>query len=155
MKVYQEEFYISTTKRTEVMDITRRIEKIVEKSGVKNGICQIFLTHATAGLILEEAESGLMRDIEKTIQKQFPKGVGYEHDRIDDNADSHLASGFIGQSRIIPIKDGEIIRGTISDYHNIFTGFYIKPLDSNSNNDMVYVLSESPIDIALGAMAEK
>lgn len=112
MKVYQEELGISSTKRREVIDITRKIEEIVERSNVKNGICQIFLTHATAGLILEEAESGLIRDIEKMIQKQFPRGMGYEHDRIDDNADSHLASGFIGQSRTIPIKNGGMKRGT-------------------------------------------
>jgi len=132
MKVYQNEFEISSTKRTEVIDITGRVEKIVEKSGVKDGICQIFLTHATAGLILEEAESGLIRDIEKMIQKQFPKGAGYEHDRIDDNADSHLASGFIGQSRIIPIKNGEMMRGT-------WQSILVLELDGPRNHRRVFV----------------
>jgi len=112
MKVYQEEFGVKTSRRREIVDITDKIEKIVEKSKVKNGICLIFLPHATAGIILEEHESGLIKDIENEIEKLFPRGAGYEHDRIDDNADSHLASGFIGQSRIYPIKDGEIIRGT-------------------------------------------
>ena len=112
MKVYQEEFEISTSKRIQTVDITNKVEKIVEKSGLKNGICQIFVPHATAGIILEEAESGLLRDIEKNVEKMFPKGVGYEHDRIDDNANSHLASGFFGQSRILPVKDGRIVRGT-------------------------------------------
>jgi len=132
MKVYQKEFGISSTKRTEVIDITGRVEKIVEKSGVKDGICQIFLTHATAGLILQEAESGLIRDIEKMIQKQFPKGAGYEHDRIDDNADSHLASGFIGQSRIIPIKDGEMMRGT-------WQSILVLELDGPRNHRRVFI----------------
>ena len=132
MKVYQKEFGISSTKRTEVIDITGRVEKIVEKSGVKDGICQIFLTHATAGLILQEAESGLIRDIEKMIQKQFPKGAGYEHDRIDDNADSHLASGFIGQSRIIPIKNGEMMRGT-------WQSILVLELDGPRNHRRVFV----------------
>ena len=112
MKVYQEEFEIKTSRRREIVDITKKIEKIVEKSKVKNGICLIFLPHATAGIILEEHESGLIKDIENEIEKLFPRGAGYEHDRIDDNADSHLASGFIGQSRIYPVKNGEIIRGT-------------------------------------------
>jgi len=132
MKIYQEEFNISSSKRTEVIEVTRKVEEIVEKSGVKNGICQIFLTHATAGLILEEAESGLIRDIEKMIQKQFPPGAGYEHDRIDDNADSHLASGFIGQSRTIPIKDGELMRGT---WQNIL----VLELDGPRHNRRVFV----------------
>ena len=112
MKVYQDEFEISTSRRVQVIDITSKVEKVVEKSGLKNGLCQIIVPHATAGIILEEAESGLMRDIEKAIEDLFPKGAGYEHDRIDDNASSHLASGFIGQSRILPIKDGRIVRGT-------------------------------------------
>lgn len=112
MKVHQEEFIVKTSRRREVVDITDKIEKIVEKSKVKNGICLIFLPHATAGIILEEHESGLIKDIENEIEKLFPRGAGYEHDRIDDNADSHLASGFIGQSRIYPVKNGEIIRGT-------------------------------------------
>lgn len=112
MKVYQDEFEISTSRRIQVIDITGKVEKVVGKSDLKNGICQIFVPHATAGIILEEAESGLMRDIEKAIDDIFPKGAGYEHDRIDDNANSHLASGFIGQSRILPIKDGRIVRGT-------------------------------------------
>jgi len=112
MKVYQDEFNISTSRRIQVIDITDRVEKVVKKSGLKDGICQILVPHATAGIILEENESGLIRDIEKKIEDMFPKGKGYEHDRIDDNASSHLASGFIGQSRILPIKDGRIVRGT-------------------------------------------
>ncbi len=112
MKVYQDEFSMSTSKRVQVIDITDKIEKVVDKSKIENGICQILVPHATAGIILEEAESGLIRDIEKKIENMFPKGAGYEHDRIDDNANSHLASGFIGQSRILPIKDGRIVRGT-------------------------------------------
>jgi len=112
MKVYQDEFEISTSRRIQAVDITDKIEEIVKKSGLKNGICQIFVPHATAGIILEEAEPGLMKDIEKTVDDIFPKGAGYEHDRIDDNANSHLASGFFGQSRILPIKDRRIVRGT-------------------------------------------
>jgi len=112
MKVYQDEFEISSSRRTEAIDITRKVEEIVEKSKVKNGLCQIFLPHATAGIVLEEGESGLIKDIEEDVKKRFPKGTGYQHDRIDNNADSHLASGFIGQSRILPVKDGRIVRGT-------------------------------------------
>ena len=112
MKVYQDEFEISSSRRTEAIDITRKVEEIVGKSKVKNGLCQIFLPHATAGIVLEEGESGLIRDIEEDVKNRFPKGAGYEHDRIDDNADSHLASGFIGQSRVLPVKDGRIVRGT-------------------------------------------
>jgi secondary thiamine-phosphate synthase enzyme len=111
MKVYHNEFKLKTSKRTEVIDLTEKVEKELEKSKVENGICLIFLPHATAALILEEAENGLIKDIEKTVQKIFPRGMNYEHDKIDDNADSHLASGFIGQSKILPVKNGKLVRG--------------------------------------------
>ena len=112
MKIHREEFRVETSRRVQVMDITHQIEKIVKESGVKKGICHIFLPHATASIILEEAEPGLMKDIERMIEEKFPRGAGYEHDRIDDNANSHLASGFIGQSRTYPVENGEILRGT-------------------------------------------
>lgn len=112
MKVFHEEFEIKTSRRIEVVDITEKVEEVVEKSRVKNGVCFIFTPHATAAIVLEEAEAGLMSDIENFVGKYFPRGAGYEHDKIDDNADSHLASGFIGQSRIYPIKDGKIMKGT-------------------------------------------
>jgi secondary thiamine-phosphate synthase enzyme len=112
MKVYQEDFSVKTSKRTQIIDITEEVEEIVRKSKIKNGICLVFLPHATAAIIAEENESGLIADIEKFIKEKFPKGAGYLHDRIDDNADAHLASGFIGQSRMFPVKNGELVRGT-------------------------------------------
>jgi len=112
MKVYQNEFYVRTSRRLEVVEITEKIEKEVEKSKIKNGICHIFLPHATAAILLEENESGLVKDIENKIKELFPPDAGYLHDRIDDNAYSHLASGFIGQSRSFPVRNGEIVRGT-------------------------------------------
>ena len=62
-------------------------------------------------IILQENEQGLKKDIIKTIKKLF-YGKNYEHDIIDDNAASHLASGFLGQSKILPIENSKLIRGT-------------------------------------------
>jgi len=112
MKVYHQSFEVSSSRRREIIDVTDMIEEIVSRSKVKNGICLIFLPHATAAIILEEGEPRLVKDVEASIEKLFPAGAGYEHDEIDDNADAHLASGFIGQSRVYPVKDGKIVRGT-------------------------------------------
>jgi len=112
MKVYQDEFEIKTSKRTELIDITNKVEDAVKKSKIKNGVCNVFVPHATAAVILNENESGLVNDIVDKIEKEFPAGVGYRHNRIDDNADSHLASSFIGQSKVIPLKDNRLLRGT-------------------------------------------
>lgn len=112
MRVHHGKFQVQTSKRIEAIDITGKVEAIVEKSKIKNGICMIFVPHATASIILEEAEDGLIEDIERTAQKMFPRGAGYEHDIIDDNAAAHLASGFICQSRSYPVENGKIVRGT-------------------------------------------
>jgi secondary thiamine-phosphate synthase enzyme len=112
MVVFQDEFKISTSKRTELIDVTGKVESIVKKSKIENGICTVFVPHATAAIILNENVSGLVEDMVTKIKETFPSGAGYRHDRIDDNADSHLTSGFLGQSKTIPVKAGKLVRGT-------------------------------------------
>ena len=112
MVVFQDKFEISTSKRTELLDVTNKVENIVAKSKIKNGICVVFLPHATAAVMLNENERGLVGDIVDKVVQNFPAGAGYKHDRIDDNADSHLISGFIGQSKTLPVNSGQLIRGT-------------------------------------------
>jgi len=112
MRVYNQSFEIKSSRRREIIDITDRVEEVVNKSKVKNGLCLMFLPHATAALILEEDEPRLLEDVEESIEKLFPAKAGYRHDEIDDNADAHLASGFIGQSRVYPVAEGRVVRGT-------------------------------------------
>ncbi len=132
MVVLQDEFKISTSKRTELIDVTDKVESIVKKGKIKNGICIVFVPHATSAVILNENESGLVEDIVDKIKEIFPSGAGYRHDRIDDNADSHLASAFIGQSKAIPVKGGGLVRGT---WQQIF----ILELDGPRNSRKVVV----------------
>lgn len=75
-----------------------------------------FCAHATAAIILEENESGLKQDFVKFF-KNLAEKEGWKHDCIDDNASAHLLAGFIGQSRVLPISEGELVRGT---WQNIF-----------------------------------
>ncbi|MCD6085945.1 YjbQ family protein, partial [bacterium] len=80
-------------------------------SKVEDGLVLVFVPHSTAGVVLTENEKGLKNDwIE--IFKKLTSGIEFEHNKIDDNADSHLLSGLIGQGKVLPIKDGKIIRGT-------------------------------------------
>ena len=96
----------------EVVDITREVENIVIKSGIKNGVCIVHLPHATAALMLNEAETGLWHDYIRLVKEVFKPDGDWRHNLIDSNAHAHLASGFIGQTRVLPIKDGRIVRGT-------------------------------------------
>ena len=105
------ELNISTENRYELVDITEEVEKIVKESKVEDGLVLVFAPHSTAGVVLTENEKGLKNDWLE-IFKKLTSGIEFEHNKIDDNADSHLLSGIIGQGKVLPIKDGKIIRGT-------------------------------------------
>jgi secondary thiamine-phosphate synthase enzyme len=117
MRVFFEDIQVSTRNRTDLIDITSSIEDILRKSGIKNGLCIIHSVHSTTAIIVNEHEVGLSRDITKKIQQDYPRGAGWLHDRVDDNADAHLASSFIGATRIFPVREGGLVRGT---WQNIF-----------------------------------
>jgi secondary thiamine-phosphate synthase enzyme len=107
------EFEIRTRNEEEIIDITKEIENIIEKSNVKEGIAHIFVPHATAGVILNEsADPNIKIDFLKAIERIVPKRNNYLHDRIDSNAAAHIKSAFIGSSLTIPIKDGNLYLGT-------------------------------------------
>ncbi|ASJ17589.1 hypothetical protein A3L04_06165 [Thermococcus chitonophagus] len=103
---------ITTSKEFEVVDITGKVREIVRKSGIENGIVVVFTRHTTTGIIINENESGLISDLEKTIEKLIPKGAGYTHDRIDNNAHSHLRAIILGSSVAIPVENGRLALGT-------------------------------------------
>jgi len=117
MKHISKTLRIETKKKIELIDITSELEDFVEKCGIKNGYCLVYLPHATAALVLNENEEGLTEDILRKIEELFPVRGDYLHNRIDDNAHAHLASTFLGTSRIFPIIEGRLIRGT---WQNLF-----------------------------------
>jgi len=102
---------IETQNRYQLVDITGEVEKIVSQAKIREGLCFIFVPHSTAAIILTENESGLKDDWLK-ILKKLVEGEQFEHDRIDDNADSHLLSGLLGQGKVIPIENNRLVRGT-------------------------------------------
>jgi secondary thiamine-phosphate synthase enzyme len=116
-KVYRREFTYSTSRRIEFLDITMDVERTVFESGVTNGIVNVFVPHATAAIIANENESGLLSDYVRLITEVYKPGGDWMHNRIDDNAHAHLAAGFIGADRSFPIVNGRLVRGT---WQNIF-----------------------------------
>lgn len=112
MRTSSRSITIETKSRVQLLDITRYVEQAVKDSGVASGICLVHVAHATAGIIANENESGLTSDFLRKIEQLFPWDGDYMHNRIDDNAASHLAAGFIGNSRTFPIEAGRLRRGT-------------------------------------------
>ena len=116
MRVFFEDIRVSTRNRTEVVDVTADVEEIMRRSGIINGICVVHTLHSTTAIIVNEHELGLRKDIVKKVQQDFPKGAGWLHDKVD-NADAHLASSYIGPTRIFPVRQGRLVRGP---WQNIF-----------------------------------
>ncbi|MBO8129977.1 MAG: YjbQ family protein [Candidatus Marinimicrobia bacterium] len=106
-----EEISISTSKRIEFIDITSKIRKAIEASGVKDGICVVYCPHTTAGLTINEnADPDVIQDIKDKLNELVPAGVGYRH--IEGNADSHIKSSLVGNTVNLIVNNGRLMLGT-------------------------------------------
>ncbi len=100
---------IDTSKNFEIIDITSKINELID---VEEGIISIFSRHSTSAIVVNENESGLLRDLEFTLNNLITDKYSYDHDRIDDNARSHLKSFLLSSSECLPIKNGRLGLGT-------------------------------------------
>ena len=108
----QETITLSTTKKQELVDINDNVREIVAKSGVKEGICNVFCQHATGAIIINENhDPNVCLDLIDALNKLIPAGK-WRHDNVDGNADAHIKSAIIGPSEIIPIKNNKLQLGT-------------------------------------------
>lgn len=108
---------ISTRQREELVDITAQVNTIVQASGVRNGLVNVYAQGATAAIMIQENwDESVQTDVVHLLRKLIPKGV-WLHDRQDGNGDSHLKSGLVGPSETIPLIDGQL---GLSRWQNIF-----------------------------------
>jgi len=106
-----EKISIKTNHRTELLDITDKVQAIVSKGRVKSGMCFIFCPHTTAGLTINEnADPSVTRDITNTLKKLVPEGAGYSHS--EGNSDSHIKSSLFGSSLSVIVQGGSLAFGT-------------------------------------------
>ncbi len=103
---------VDTSKHTQFIDITSKAEDFVSGAGVNGGALLIYSKHTTAGILINENESGLLNDLEGIIESLVPQNSGYAHDRIDDNTHSHLRAILVGESKMVPIIEGRLKIGT-------------------------------------------
>lgn len=85
-------------------------ERIPE--ALPSGVCTVFVRHTTAGLIINEAASGLVADVQDWLARLIDDDHAYRHDRIDDDAAAHLHSVVLGADLTVPICDGQLDLGT-------------------------------------------
>ena len=105
------ELRFQTSERVQVLDITSEVERAVGESGVREGVCLVFVPHATAGIILNEWEPRIASDYVRFFEELVPKG-DWKHNSIDDNAEAHLKSALLNAGRMIPVSSGRTVRGT-------------------------------------------
>ncbi|MGQ9678941.1 MAG: secondary thiamine-phosphate synthase enzyme YjbQ [bacterium] len=103
-------FDIITHHRTELIDITARVQAEVTKSKVSSGICLIYVPHTTAGITINESyDPAVAEDITITLSKIIPPDRHYKH--TEGNADAHIKSVLIGTSQVIPVENGKLSLG--------------------------------------------
>lgn len=106
-----------TTKREELVDITTQVSAVVQRSGVSNGLVNVYAQGATAAVMIQENwDESVQTDVVHLLQQLIPKGV-WLHDQQDGNGDSHLKSGLVGPSETIPLINGEL---GLSRWQNVF-----------------------------------
>lgn len=112
MKTATEYIWINTKKLREFINLTDRVEEFVTKSDIKEGFVLVSAMHITAGVYVNDAESGLIADIEEWLEKMAPYRSDYRHHRTGEtNGDAHLKSLLIHHEVIVPITDGKLDLG--------------------------------------------
>ena len=114
MGVYYDEVNVETKGEVDIVNITDDVQKIVNKSKIKDGIACVFVPGSTGSVTTIEYEPGLMKDLPRALQKIAPKGEHYDHHETwhDDNGHSHVRASLMGPSLAIPLNDGRLIHGT-------------------------------------------
>src|SRR5499426_4007318 len=106
------ELKVHTSKRCEVIDLTPQIAEAVKVAHINEGLCNIYVPHATAAIIINENDDqqiGL--DLLDALDKLIPQGV-WRHDQVDSNGAAHLKAAILGPSETIPIQNGRLALGT-------------------------------------------
>lgn len=112
MKFYTDYMWFNTEKLRDYINITSKVEEAVEKSGVREGMVLVSAMHITAAVYINDAESGLIQDIDEWLEKLAPKGPDYRHHRTgESNGDAHLKNLLMHHQVILPITDGRLDLG--------------------------------------------
>ncbi len=108
----QSEFHVRSQRKYQMLDITGRVADIVGQAKLSEGICSVYVTHATAAVVINENDDpNVCEDVLDALDKLIPEGV-WRHDRVDGNAAAHIKSAILGPGETIPVRDGRLVLGT-------------------------------------------
>jgi len=109
MKVYTEYLIFNTKSEKQIINSTNDVEKIIEKSGIKDGMALVSAMHITASIFVNDEEAGIKQDLLEWAEKIAPKRPDYNHHQTGEtNADAHLKSLLFNHEIIVPITNGRL-----------------------------------------------
>lgn len=112
MKTATEYLTFNTERKREYVNITGEVERVVRESGIAEGMVLVSAMHITAGVYVNDAESGIIADIDEWVSRLAPEGPDYKHHRTGEtNADAHLKSLLIHHEVIVPVTAGRLDLG--------------------------------------------
>lgn len=112
MKSHTYYHVFNVPKKRDYILITGLVEEQLAKSAIKEGLCLVSAMHITAGVFINDAEDGLLADIDEWLQKLAPDGIDYRHHRTGEvNGDAHLKNLLIGHQVIVPVTGGRLDLG--------------------------------------------
>jgi secondary thiamine-phosphate synthase enzyme len=105
------EFSLRSSSRSQMIDITMRIQDEVKREKIRDGICVVYVPHTTAGVTINEgADPSVCVDILEALERLIPRDRGYRH--MEGNSDSHLKTSLIGSSATLIVENGFLVLGT-------------------------------------------
>jgi secondary thiamine-phosphate synthase enzyme len=106
------EITLRTRKTQEMVDITEQVANAVRQAGIRDGLCLVYVPHATAAVVINEnADPNVCQDILEAMGRLVPEGA-WRHDRVDNNAAAHIKATILGPSEAVPVKGGNLQLGT-------------------------------------------
>ncbi|MBN1677023.1 MAG: YjbQ family protein [Candidatus Thermoplasmatota archaeon] len=127
MSTERDRISLRTAAKDEIIDVTAKVQEVVTRSKVKEGLACVFVVGSTAAVTTVEHEPGLVADMQEAMDRLYPKEADYKHHRRwgDGNGHSHIRASFVGPSLTVPVADGRLLLGTWQQI--VFMEFDNKP----------------------------
>jgi secondary thiamine-phosphate synthase enzyme len=95
-----------------MVDLTSRVAEVAARAGLDEGLCSVYVPHATAAVVINENDDpNVCVDVLDALDKLIPAGI-WRHDRVDGNAAAHIQAAILGPGEIIPVRQGRLVLGT-------------------------------------------
>ena len=139
---YSETISISTKGFSDIIDLTDHLEAVLKRSKIENGLVTVFCPGSTGAVTTIEYESGVLKDLQRAIEKIVPSNIPYDHDRRwgDGNGFSHVRAALMKPSLSVPLIKGKLSLGTWQQI--VFIDFDNR---SRNRNILVHIIGDDPI----------